>query len=189
MSNEQQARKAVRDYLNRGLPYGVDEAYMCNIRDLYIHIVNLDSPLDSLIERSETDPVAWDQCLFLLNAPEGFLPNPHNVSEPLANPEPQADPTIAPAFRHDLQRWAYRALQGEIKRPTGRGRPPKPLTKHALAMATYRAAKCGVPVYNNGNETGITACKIVAEAAGCSESKVQNAWKEYVEHLGHPFKG
>lgn len=185
MNDEQKARQAVRDYLTRALPYDVNEAYLSKIAGIFQQLDHL----DSMIERSETDTAAWDQCLTLLNAPEGFLPNLHNVAEPPGIPEAQDDPTAAPAFRHKLQKWAFRALQGEIKRPTKKGRPEKPITKHALAMATYRAARCGLPIYNNGNATRISACKIVAEVAGCSEPNVQSAWKEYVERLGDPFQG
>lgn len=168
MTDEQKAREVVREYLARCETVESDSS-----EDDAIALMRFFStyrgPLSTLISMAETDRDAWLACLWLLKNTDETPPGEVGF----VSDAEKLDPT----FRAELQRWAYRALTGQIRMPARRGRPGMPLRDHAVVMAVYKATLCGLPAFSSGNTTRLTACALVGDEIGRSPDAVKSIWQ------------
>lgn len=171
MNQVEQARQAVREYLSRD--HGADsnlpeEDIISTVYWLHEYRDNL----AELIPLSEKHRGAWLACLNLLEHCEptrqghiGVIPDEQRL-----NPE----------LRAELEKWAFRALTGQIKKKAHAGRPPEPLKDLRIQVAVYKAKLCGLALYAKGSAVkNKTACELVAEEVNLSAEDVTRIWKRH----------
>ncbi|MDQ2077626.1 hypothetical protein [Marinimicrobium sp. ABcell2] len=183
MTNEENARRVVREYLDsrqshlswsglefRGLGAAIEAGARFPVERDYIltelTAENQDN-LRSLVKDSIHDSIAWEACKQIS---EQFI----RRHEPV--------PALLESFVLDL-------LNGNNPRPTVQRTGPDPYKNDgrdsAIVMAVYKATKY-LPEYSNGNETGMTACALVAEimreyGVNIKVSTVVRIWEETIK--------
>jgi|GEM_PF-6526141 len=133
--SEEKAREVVKAYIQEHKEWLFDQQ---TYRQLHITGLARTSATDDLIEQAKSDPMAWAALDWIA--------------------DDQTD-------NEQVNRFFADAGRKGLKKPTKRGRNPynAAMRNWIISRLVWKAKSQGLPSYSNGNETKLTAVKLVSE--------------------------
>lgn len=133
--SEQEAREAVRAYIEENKQYFKDTVIY---GDLTAFTAAHSLEIEELIRQAPSDKKSWEALEWIADHGE---------------------------YKEAANMFFSKAARSGIKKPTKRGRNPEnaAMRNWLIGRLVWKAKSAGLPEYSNGNQTKLTAVKLVSE--------------------------